>query len=577
MMNSDTIAKIKANLAADPWLRKRYERQRERANRFLSEPVVSYDLKGTDRLLDTSRRVFDRVSTLALVYRIEGDRKYLQRCWSELDTAAQFSDWDPVHFLSTAEMTAGFAVGYDWLYDVWTEAQRQTIRQAIVQLGLQPGLAVYRSGKRSRRHWPTWNNNWNIVCNSGLALGALAVGNDTPAVAGEILVRGLSSIPISLSQFDPDGGWGEGAMYWGNSTLFAAMYLDSFKTACGTEFCVGDITGLGKSGWFPEYVNGPAGGAFNFADALEDQDPRAGPQLFWLARRFHEPRYAQYEIEKHTGRITALELIWGAGIDHQPWQTIEPDRYFRGVELATMRDGWNDPRSWFVGLKAGSNTVDHAHLDVGSFVLEAKGVRWAIDLGPDDYDLPGYSHDYFVRWMPAILSNWTGQRWSYYRLRAEGHNAIVVDPGAEPDQDPRGAGKITSFVTSPQGVELSADLSPVYPTAERITRSLSFVRGKSVKIHDAITLRHEGQIWWFLQTRALVKSSGDGRALLLHEADATLNLRLLQPESARFEIGPAEPLPTSPHPRQQGVNLGVTRIAIHLSQVRNSEITVLFQ
>jgi hypothetical protein len=171
-------------------------------------------------------------------------------------------------------------------------------------------------------------------------------------------------------------------MYWENATLFAAMYLDSLETACGTDFGLGDIPGFDKSGWFPEYLNGPAGGSFNFADAEEDRDPRSGPQLFWLARRFHEPRYAQYEIENPKGRISALELIWGAGVERKEWRTIESDHYFKGVEVATMRDGWDKANGWFVGFKAGANSVDHAHLDVGSFVLEAKGVRWAIDLRP---------------------------------------------------------------------------------------------------------------------------------------------------------------------------------------------------
>ncbi|MGH7945950.1 MAG: hypothetical protein ACREH8_23950 [Opitutaceae bacterium] len=43
-----------------------------------------------------------------------------------------------------------------------------------------------------------------------------------------------------------------------------------------------------------------------------------------------------------------------------------------------------------VGFKAGRNTVNHAHLDLGTFTFDAGGVRWAGDLGRDDYNLPGY-------------------------------------------------------------------------------------------------------------------------------------------------------------------------------------------
>ena len=39
---------------------------------------------------------------------------------------------------------------------------------------------------------------------------------------------------------------------------------------------MGDIAGMEQAGWFPTYMNGPAEGAFNFADAEEDTEPRAG-------------------------------------------------------------------------------------------------------------------------------------------------------------------------------------------------------------------------------------------------------------------------------------------------------------
>jgi len=564
MMTSDTIATIKMAVGADPWLAARYERQKNRADRFLAEPPSQYVLEATDRdrLLDTTRRVLDRVTTLALFYRLEGDRRYLDRCWVELEAAARFRDWDPEDFLGTANMTAAFAIGYDWLYEAWSAGQRQTVRHALVELGLKPGLAAYHSGRR----WVRWKDNWNIHCNAGLALGALAIADELPDVAGEVLAYGRNLVPNALSQFAPDGAWAEGPMYWENATLFAAMYLDSLRTACGTDFGLGTNPGLDQSGWFPAYLNGPANGAFNFADALEDSEPRSGPQFFWLARRFHEPRYAQYEMDHADGRIPALELIWGSGVEHTAWQTIPTDRYFRGVEVVAARDRWDDRRAWFFGFRAGSNTVGHAHLDAGSFVLDAKGVRWAIDLGPDDYGLPGYSDD-----------DDKGQRWNYYRLRAEGHNTLVINPGNGPDQNRKGTGKIVSFASMPQGVKLTADLSPVYPDADRVVRALSFRRGQGVEVTDSIKLRRKGDVWWFLQTRAAARSTADGRTLELKQDGQTLAIELLQPTSARFEVGPSEPLPSSPHPRKQAVNNGVSRISIHLTEVDHVEIAVLFE
>ena len=58
------------------------------------------------------------------------------------------------------------------------------------------------------------------------------------------------------------------------------------------------------------------------------------------------------------------------------------------------------------------------------------------DLGADDYNMPGY-----------FSTGANGPRWNYYRLRAEGHNIIVLNPGLQPDQNPLASAKITKFST----------------------------------------------------------------------------------------------------------------------------------
>ena len=88
-----------------------------------------------------------------------------------------------------------------------------------------------------------------------------------------------------------------------------------------------------------------------------------------------------------------------------------------------FRSAWDDPAALFVGVKAGYNQVNHGHLDLGNFELDALGERWARDIGSDDYNLPGY-------WSGGR----GGKRWSYYRLGSESHNVCMLG-GAQ--QDPR--------------------------------------------------------------------------------------------------------------------------------------------
>ena len=64
-----------------------------------------------------------RTYTLALMYRLHGDRRYVDRLWRDLDAVAAFPDFNPKHFLDTAEMTHALGVAYDWLYDAWSDLQ----------------------------------------------------------------------------------------------------------------------------------------------------------------------------------------------------------------------------------------------------------------------------------------------------------------------------------------------------------------------------------------------------------------------------------------------------------------------
>jgi hypothetical protein len=96
-----------------------------------------------------------------------------------------------------------------------------------------------------------------------------------------------------------------------------------------------------------------------------------------------------------------------------------PDISTRHFEVASLRGSWCDKAAFWLAMKSGDNAASHSHLDIGTFVLEAGGRRFAIDLAPDDdYALPGYfSPD---------------RRPGYYRISTAGHNTLLVDEANQP-------------------------------------------------------------------------------------------------------------------------------------------------
>src|SRR6476646_8484236 len=114
---------------------------------------------------------------------MDGDKQFAERARQEMLAAAGFDDWDPNHFLDVAEMTAALAIGYDWLFDTLSPEDRASIKTAIIEKGLKPGLAAYEKGE----WWTKVSHNWANVCAGGLSLGALAIADEEPEIARRVL------------------------------------------------------------------------------------------------------------------------------------------------------------------------------------------------------------------------------------------------------------------------------------------------------------------------------------------------------------------------------------------------------
>jgi hypothetical protein len=542
---------LKTSAKTNAVLRDWFAKVEHRANTILLEPPSKYEIPDGLRLLATSRRVMNRVYDLAMMYRLTGDKKYADRVWAELKAAGEFKDWNPKHFLDTAEMTHAFAIGYDWLFDFWTPEQCRFLREAIVEKGLKPALAVHHS----KGWWAKGSNNWNQVCNGGITMGALAVADEEPALAGELLHDAIGSIQIPMVRFAPDGAWDEGPGYWNYATFYNVIFLAGLESAVGTDFGLSTIPGFSECGMFPIYMSGPNRHIFDFADSHDHPDGDT-PQLFWLANKFNRPGYAAFGLKIAGG--SPQEMLWYKPTSAHALSELPVDKYFRVAEVVTLRSEWNNPNAVCVSFKAGSNKASHGHLDLGSFVLDALGERWALDLGSDDYNMPAY---------------FGGKRWTYYRLRAEGHNTVLLDPSQGPDQNPKADTRVVRFESKPEKVFGVMDLTPAYTNASKVVRGIALLNRRDVLVEDEIECAKPTDLWWFMHTAAKIQTNGASAELDLN--GKKLFARILSPTSAKFEVKDAQPLPTSPHPEGQAKNGGITKLTVHVPETARVRLAIL--
>ncbi|MBN1675072.1 MAG: heparinase II/III family protein [Kiritimatiellae bacterium] len=529
ILTKERIAALRGLVASDPVAADYLAQIRRRGAAMLKQAPVTRTPDPRGHILGVSRRAQRRIATLAFLYRMDGDRQWADRAIAELRAVSGFADWHPPHFLDVADMTIGVAIGYDWLYDVLTPEDRALIRNALTDKGLKEGLSCFaraparQPGETRPGWWVPTKGNWNTVCDGAMIMGALALADETPEIAADLVPKALENLPNALSLYAPDGGWREGTMYWDGATRYLLYTAFTLQSALGIDYEGMNEPGIRVTGNYPLALEGPTA-TFNYADCWES--PRRPRTVFYgLASWFRDPALAYVAREKWAGRGEAgpFDLIWySPDGTAQDLAGMPRDFLFRRIQVATMRSAWNDPNAVFLGLKGGSATSDgHSHLDAGTFVFDADGVRWARDIGGDNYALPGY---------------FGKLRFTYYRLTTAGHNTLLLD-GRNQDQKARAA-EITAFHSSADQAFAIVDLTGLYAPAgaTRVRRGGALLNGRRhLLIQDEIETRAPVDVVWTMHTGAAdLAVAPDGAHATLTRERKTCRVRLLAPPGARF-------------------------------------------
>ncbi len=530
--------RLAESLPESPELQATVEALKLAAADLLERPPEERVVTGR-RLLDVSREVLRRVLTLASLYRITGDDRYAGRARDEMLRAAAFSDWNPSHFLDTAEMTLAVALGYDWLHDFLAEEERAVLREAIVEKGLRPGTG--------RHTWKNRDNNWNQVCFAGMVAGALAVGEHEPELAVAFLRETFDRIHLPLDAGRPHGAYPEGPSYWSYGTHFQVILINVLESALGTAWHLDNYPAFQESSVYINLMAGPSGEFFNYADGHARLQPL--PALHWFAARAANPALDARERERILARDPALfsesgfrnrffplTLLWldPRTADLPPrelplhWRADGPN------PLTVHRSSWEEDGLFFA-IKGGSPSVNHGHMDIGSFVLDWNGVRWAADLGMENY------HRLESRGMGIWNRAQDSDRWRVFRMNTHSHNTLVFDGQ---NQLVNGFAPILDFSSDPANPFTVVDMTAVYANAvERaVRRAAPLPGGGGVLIEDDLAgFGPEQSVRWAMMTRAEIELRGN-RAVLRSQG-AELHARIIEPDTTEFEVVSADPPP----------------------------------
>ena len=503
---------VKQRIARDPLAKDLQAHVVKRAERVLKGRTCEYRIPDGKRLLSESRSALHHVLHCGLAWRTTGDVRFKDRAIRELDAACALKDWNPAHFLDTAEMATAVAIGYDWLYPALSEEQKRRYEDAL----LEKALKVVGEKHAKSGWWLSATNNWSQVCGTGMALAAEVVKERDPALCGPLVAHGKKLIESCERFYEPDGAYPEGPAYWHYGTNYEVMVLAQF----GAKIEVPDV--LRGSGNFMRHVTGPTRVSFNYADGGPGVEVPS-PAQSWIATHFKDAGQAGHvrsmlerSLKEGTGsgatgdlRFFPLHLLWLPEVPKDTGTENLTDRFDGEQSFAFFRTAWTPQAAW-LAIKGGTGAASHGHLDAGAFVYEAKGVRWFHDLGKDDYNMPGY---------------FGNQRWDYLRLNNLSHNTLVIDGKLQ--ATPRKGCPAASLKRDGNKWSTVIDLTAAYEgQAARVQRIASFDTSSGATLISDTIAKPGGPVRWAVVTKAKPKIEGSrvvfeqgGKRLVLERHD----------------------------------------------------------
>jgi len=533
---------LKQKLKSDPVIQNVYAGIKIQAEKVFDKPIINLDIpleeRTQDNQLDISRDMLYRVNMLGMVYRMEKDKRMLERLNKEVVAACNFPTWNPKHFLDVGEMSLAIALAIDWAGKDLPRSTVELAKNALIEKGIKPSWPEYGG----RAHWAYANNNWNQVCHGGMVAAAIAVAELEPELAAKTLHRALDGMVHALAAYGPDGVYPEGATYWNYGTSFTVVTAAMLESAFGTDFGIYEYPAFKESAIFRVLSNAPSGWLYNFADCGDKRSKYGDFTLAWFATKsgnitLFEKEYFMNppeEIQK-LSRLAGVSLVWLAQFEEKGAEKVPTAWKGDGDNpVVFFTGGENDPHQYYFGGKGGRGSVNHGNMDGGSFVFELNGVRWSID--------PGNYHRYgpiertgFNLWGRCQECD----RWKLLNKNNFGHSTISVNNQLHVVD---GLATITDFKAGDKP-EATIDLTPTFEGQLRsATRRFLKDSPTSLVIEDNIESSDETEVvnWQFI-TQADVQIA-DGGAVLQQEGK-TLRVGNLSHPDFTFSVVSLNPPP----------------------------------
>ena len=338
--------------------------------------------------LKTVRNALKRIAAVSYAYNITQEEKYLLRAEKDISTLLdRFDSWTEKRLYSivASEASLALSIAYDWLYDNLSLQSKSGIEDFLNNKTIKN-----ISDKRL-----TNISNTSIVNISALICSAIAIYETAPEYCNARIEKAIECArKVMTGLYAPDGIFPESPSYADYANMYLSCGLMALEDVFGTDFGLSESDGFKECGEYFTHIVGNTGDFYNYGDC--NSKVYASSALWYLSYRFNQP-YLLYGYQDMIakGKLADNRCLFLAIASARRMKQISVSapsgHIFSGdgaTPLVIARSGW-EKTDCYLGLKGGcpSEVGEHAHLDAGAFVYEQDGIRCAVEMDHDDYDI----------------------------------------------------------------------------------------------------------------------------------------------------------------------------------------------
>ncbi|MBR5508061.1 MAG: heparinase II/III family protein [Clostridia bacterium] len=535
--------------------------------------------------------IYNRALVWGYLYRAYGNEEYAKMLMEDMLTFSSYPDWyHGDSFLKTAHITEGMAIGYDFIYDYLSKEENiekhKIITDAIYEKGIKKALDVFREDSPSG--WHKRITNWNMICNSGIGVACLAIGDldeykTDCAISLSYILRNLR---YAVEYYPAEGGCVEGPGYLNYMMSHGVNFFASLVNSFGDDFGYFGYSCLKNTASDPIKLSG-SNYSFTYASAyptVTNRQPFLGFfgkflqmqelghfRLKQVGNAIEKIVSANEDMSAISGNYSVLDIIWydpsftqvpenakKSGYDEI--YGIKKDAFYKGAGMVAFHSDYSENQG-FVAADFGKNKETGSHIDMGNFVYETDGEQWFVELGLVPYDQKNSASK------------------DYYRAKPEGHNCVVINPDSSYGQPHDAEGYAEDVYFGDECSYAVMNISSAYEdNAQYFKRLIYFDKNtKGLAIKDKFLLKeNDSEYYWFAHTGAKITISDDGKSAILEKENGK-KLKVLLLSEGEFSAMDAVRLsPKTEDIDDDPENKGIKKLTVHQTEKSGEcEITVV--